>query len=252
MNDNEEHISDREMAGDVQPCCGGGDCCSSGSESGGKSWKTLICILVLLAAGAVLAHSFIEKSDTDGDQSKQGFAPIPMDNMSDTPSPPSDAVKAEIPVETDSRIETPPVADETIKQTIPAKAAPSLWKAELDSMASLNKMATNTDAVFILLTAKGPQDDQTITKEIDAAAKKIQANGVRVSAFRLSQAAPEYAQLAKQVSVPCVLAMVKGGGMSAVSGEISEAKLVQAFVAASRPSSGCCPPGSGVTCPPQK
>jgi len=229
MNDNEEHISDQEIVGEVQSCCDGGDCCPSGSQSGGKNWKALICILVLLAAGAVLARSFIGKSDADGDQSQQAFAPIRMDNMSDTPS----------------------VADETKKQDIPGEAAPSIWRAELDSMASLNKVATNTDAVFILLSAKDQQNSQTITKEIDAAAQRIQSSGVRVSAFRLMQAAPEYAQLASQVSVPCVLAMVKGGGMSAVSGEINEAKLVQAFVTASRPTSGCCPPGSTAVCPPQ-
>jgi len=229
MNDDKEHISDREMVDDVQSCCDGGDCCPSGPESGGKNWKTLICILVLLAAGVVLARSFIVKSDTDGDQSQQVFAPVLTDNMSDTPS----------------------VADDTKEQDIAGEAAPSLWRAELDSMASLNKVATNTDAVFILLSAKDQQDNQTITKEIDAAAQRIQANGVRVSAFRLRQGAPEYAQLSKQVSIPCVLAMVKGGGMSAVSGEISEAKLVQAFVTASRPTSGCCPPGSTAVCPPQ-
>lgn len=229
MNDDKEHISDREMADDVQSCCDGGDCCPSVSQSGGKNWKMLICILVLLAAGAVLARSFIGKSGADGDQSQQVFAPVLTDNMSDTPS----------------------VANDTKEQDIAGEAAPSLWRAELDSLASLNKMATNTDAVFILLSAKDQQDSQTITKEIDAAAKKIQANGVRVSAFRLSQAAPEYAQLSKQVSIPCVLAMVKGGGMSAVSGEINEAKLVQAFVTASRPTSGCCPPGSTAVCPPQ-
>lgn len=251
MNDNEEHVSDQKIVGDVQSCCDGGDCSPSGSESWEKGWKTLIFILVLIAAGVVLAHSFIGKSDADDDQSQHVFAPILMDNMSDTPSPLKDAVKAEESVESDSQIETPPVADEAKKQEIPGKAAPSIWRGELDSLASLNKAATNTDAVFILLSAKDQQANQTITKEIDAAAQRIKSNGVRVSAFRLREAAPEYAQLARQVSIPCVLAMVKGGGMSAVSGQISEAKLVQAFVTASRPASGCCPPGS-TTCPPAK
>jgi hypothetical protein len=41
-----------------------------------------------------------------------------------------------------------------------------------------------------------------------------------------------------------VLAMVKGRGMSGVTGEINEAKLLQAFVAASRATSSCCPPGA--------
>ena len=255
MNDNEEHISDQEMAGDVQPCCDGGDCCPSGSESGAKKWKMLVSILVLLAAGVVLARSFVGKSDANGDQTQQAFAPIQMDNTSDAPAPPKVVEKAQMPVESEIKIETPAVANETNKQVIPDKAAPSIWGAELDSLASLNKVAANTDAVFILLSAKGPQDNQTITKEIDAAAQKILAKGVRVSAFRLRQGAPEYAQLSKQVSVPCVLAMVKGGGMSAVSGQINEAKLVQAFVTASRPSSGCGPAGCGpgsASCGPQK
>ncbi len=217
MNDNKEHISDQEIVGDVQSCCDGSDCCPSGSESMGKSWKMVIFVLVVIAAGAVLANSLIRKSDAD--QSQQAFASIQIDNGSDTLSPP--------------------------------KAEPSLWRVELDSLASLNKVATNTDAIFILLAADDQQGNQNITRQIEAAAKTIKSNGVRVSAFRLRETAPEYAQLARQVSVPCVLAMVKGGGMSAVSGEISEAKLVQAFVTASRPTSGCCPPGSTI-CPPQK
>jgi hypothetical protein len=89
-----------------------------------------------------------------------------------------------------------------------------------------------------------------ITKEIEAAAKKIQSNGRRICAFRLKKDTPDYAQLAKQFSIPCVVAMVKGRGMSAVSGQINEAKLVGAFVTASRPS-GCCPSGAGQSaCPP--
>jgi hypothetical protein len=45
-------------------------------------------------------------------------------------------------------------------------------------------------------------------------------------------------------SVPGVLAMVKGRGMSAISGEITEDKLVQGYVAASR-SGGCDSGGCG-------
>ena len=250
MNDNKEHVSGQEMVDDVQSCCDGGDCCPSGSERGGKNWKTLIFILVLIAAGAVLASSFIGKSDADGNQSQLVFAPIQMDNISDTLSPQNDAVKAEISVESNSQIVTPAVADEAKGQDMSDKAASLVWGTELDSLAALNTVAADTDAIFILLSAKDQQDNQAITKEIDAATQKIKASGVRVSVFRLKAAAPEYAQLAKQVSVPSVLAMVKGGGMSAVSGEISEAKLIQAFGTASRPTSGCCPPGS-TACPPQ-
>ncbi len=249
MNDNKEQVSGGENVDDEQPGCDGGDCCPSGSGSGGKSWKTVIVIVMLIAAGVVIARSFTRKSNAE--ESEQVFAPILMDCASDTPSSPGDAAKEEISAGSDSQIDTPGVANETNKQDIAVKADPSLWKAELDSLASLNTAAVDTDAVFILLSGKDQQDNEAITGEIDAAAQKIKSSSVRVSAFRLKEAAPDYGQLAKQFGVPCVLAMVKGGGMSAVSGEISEAKLVQAFVTASRPTAGCCPPGS-TTCPPQK
>jgi hypothetical protein len=117
-----------------------------------------------------------------------------------------------------------------------------LWGKPLASLASLSKVAAETDAVFILLAANDQQGNEIITNEIEAAAQKIQqSNGNRICAFRLTKDAPNYAYLANQFSVPCVIAMVKGGGMSGVSGQITETKLVQAFVMASRPASGCCP-----------
>jgi len=247
MNDNNDQISDQENASNVQPPCDGGSCCPSGSGSNGKSWKVAVFILIVIAAGVVLARSLVNKSQTDTDQPQQAFASIQIDNGSETPAPAKAAEKAEMPVESEIKIETPPVAVETKKQEIPVKVTPSLWKSDLDSLASLNKVAADSDAVFVLITAKDQLNDKTITKEIEAAAQKIMANGTKVSAFRLKESAPEYANLVKQVTVPSVLAMVKGLGMSAVSKDITETKLVQAFVAASRPSGGCCPSGAGAS-----
>jgi len=249
MNDNNDQISDQESASNVQPSCDGGSCCPSGSGGSGKSWKMVVFILIVIAAGVVLARSFISKSNSDADQPQQAFASIQIDNGPDTPAPAK--AEEEMPVESEIKIETPPVAVETKKQDISVKAAPLLWKADLDSLASLNKVAADSDAVFVLITAKDQLNDKTITKEIEAAAQKIMANGTKVSAFRLKESAPEYANLVKQVTVPSVLAMVKGLGMSAVSKDITETKLVQAFVAASRPSgcgpsaAGCSPTGCG-------
>jgi hypothetical protein len=44
--------------------------------------------------------------------------------------------------------------------------------------------------------------------------------------------------------LPGMLVMSKGRGMGAVSGEITETKLLQAYVASSR-TGGCCPAGDG-------
>ena len=230
MNDDKEQANSQESASDLQPCCDGGSCCTSSSDGAGKNWKIVIFILIVIAAGGVLARSLIRKTNSTANQGQQSFAII---------QPKSGGY-----------IDAPSIADGTTEAEVSNQPALSLWGKPLNSLASLGEAASDTDAVFILLAAEDQQDIQPITKEIEAAAKTIQAGGTRISAFRLMQGAPNYANLTKQLSVPCVLAMVKGCGLSGVpAGQVTETKLVQAFVAASRPSSGCCPPGSGATCP---
>jgi hypothetical protein len=240
MNDNEERISEKGMVGDVQPCCDGDDCCPSGSESGGKSWKLLVFLIIVVAAGAVLARSIMNKSDSTTDQTQQLFTTIQPEVSSDTPSSPN----VETPDKSKAGTDSPTTAIPTATELVSGAPEPTLWGKPLISLASLNEAAVDTDAVFIFLATEDKQQMQPVTSEIEAAARKIQTNGTRITAFTLEKSAPEYAQLAKQFPIPCVLAMVKGRGMNGVTGEINEAKLLQAFVAASRASSSCCPPGA--------
>ncbi|MHC4544294.1 MAG: hypothetical protein ACYTDW_06225 [Planctomycetota bacterium] len=58
MEINEDKAQQNENCNDSSGS--GGDCCSSGSGNW-KSWKTVIFILVLLAAGALAAHSVLSK-----------------------------------------------------------------------------------------------------------------------------------------------------------------------------------------------
>jgi len=210
-----EHENSEEAGQEVsdtpQACCpsgsAGGDCCPSASSDAGKQWRTIIFAVIVLAAGAVAARSLINKSDSTGDQSAQTFAGIEHLGEFD---------------------------------------AASLWGEPLDSLASLEEAAGEAQAVFVLLATEDQQEMEAVTREVEAAAKAIQTKGISsVSAFTLKKAAPDYEQLAKQFPLPCVLAMVKGCGANPVSGEITEGKLIQAFVAASRPGSGCGPAGCG-------
>ena len=73
----------------------------------------------------------------------------------------------------------------------------------------------------------------------------IEAQGQKIGLFTLKTDSPDYAQVAAQISVPCVLAMVKGRGMIPVSGDITETKLIQGFVAASSSGGGCGPASGG-------
>lgn len=249
MNDENKQAGSRQSESDLQPCCDGGSCCPSGSDAGNKSWKIAVFILIVLAAGVVLARSLLRKSDSGPEQGQNTFAAIQPEIMDDTSSPQNAEATMQKPTASEGETETPSVANEETMDNAPDEASPALWGPELDSLASLDKVAANSDVVFILLAAEDQESNQTATKQIEAAAKKIQTGGTRISAFRLKQGAPNFANFAKQLSVPSVLAMVKGAGMSAVSADqITETRLVQAFVTASRPSSGCCPPGSGVTC----
>ena len=243
-NDNTDEVG-QENPNDAQSCCstasGGGDYCSPDSGSGGKRWKLLVFLIIVVAAGVVLARSIMNKSDSTTDQTQQLFTTIQPEVNSDTPSSPN----VEIPDNSKAGTVNPTTAKPTATEPASSDSDTTLWGKPLISLASLNQVAVDTDAVFIFLAAEDKQQMQPVTSEIEAAARKIQSNGTRITAFTLEKSAPNYAQLAKQFPTPCVLAMVKGRGMSGVTGEINEAKLLQAFVAASRATSSCCPPGAG-------
>lgn len=241
MNEDREHVADQQTIGDSQPCCSGGDCCPPASGSGGK-WRIVVFVAILVAAGVVLARSLLNKSDSSAGQEEQAFAAIQPAIGSDSPSSAGTVTEANKPAATRDDAENAANPGIMTGQDVPVKAVSVLWGPELDSFASLNKAAVNSNGVFLLLAADDEQANQSIVTQIEAAAKKIEAGGMHVSAFRLKKGTQNYAQVATQFSVPCVLAMVKGAGASSVSGEITETKLIQAFVAASRPS-GCCPTG---------
>ncbi|MHC4499020.1 MAG: hypothetical protein ACYS21_07915 [Planctomycetota bacterium] len=256
-NGDSEHPGTQETASAMQPCCSAASdssCCPSGADSGGgKKWKTLVFILIVIAAGAVVARSFINKSNSNAGQSQQAFTPIQTNAACDITSPLNTPTTPQTPGKSEPAIEAPSVTKDTAKAEVPDKPAPTLLFKPLDFLASLNKVAADTDAVFILLGGEDQLNMEPITKEVEAAAKEIQANGVRVSAFTLKKDSPNHAQLAKQFSIPSVVAMVKGRGASGVSGEITETSLIQAFVTASRSGSGCSPGacGPGRTCSPK-
>jgi hypothetical protein len=115
----------------------------------------------------------------------------------------------------------------------------------LDSLASLNKVAVNQDAVFVFIPAKGNDTvNKQTTDAIASAEKRIKSTGVSLGLYTLQSGSPEYTNIAAQLSLPGMLVLSKGRGMGAVSGEITETKLLQAYIASSR-AGGCGPSGCG-------
>jgi hypothetical protein len=193
--------------------CGPG--CDCGKPSGNKKAKVAICLIVLLSVCGIFVYKAM---------SAKQIAPV----ITET------AFAA--PIANQANVQEPAVNLVDEKKTV---------GEFIDSLASLNKVAINQDAVFVFVPANG---HETISKEtlnaIASAEQKIKSKGVLIGLYTLQPSSPEYANLAAQLTLPGMLVMSKGKGMGAVSGEITEEKILQAYVASSR-AGGCCPSGGG-------
>ena len=202
--------------------CGPG--CDCGKPSGNTKAKAIICLIVLLAVCGI----FVYKAKS----AKQ----IPPVNTETAFAAPVATVNEQKPA-----VPTIDKQEPVVKMVEEKKRVGEF----LDSLASLNKVAINQDAVFVFVPAKGI--DLVSKETIDAIAsaeQKIKASGASLGLYTLQSSSPEYADIAAQLPLPGMLVMSKGRGMGAVSGEITETKLLQAYVASSR-AGGCCPSGSG-------
>lgn len=207
--------------------CGPG--CSCGSSGPGKKVKAIVCLVVLLVAGAFIVHGFITKAEAEPGTGQEEFAEITQFASSSGSSSVTGGANG---------------ANDAAEQLLE-------WGEPLEAIADLNTLAADVDAVFLLLPAGTDETTQGIKQEVEAATVILRSNGTSTSVFTLSESSPDYLSMSSQVAVPSVLAMVKGVGGAVVSGEITQQKLLEAMVTASRPSacgpSGCGPSSAG--CP---
>lgn len=193
--------------------CGPG--CDCGKPSGNKKAKAVICVIVLLAVCSIFVYKAMSAKQKAPAITEAAFA-APILNQA--------------------------TAQEPAVQSIEDKKKVGEF---LDSIASLNKVAANQDAVFVFIPVK--ENDiisKQITDAIASAEQKLKSSGVKLGLYTLQSSSPEYANLVAQVAPPGLLVMSKGKGMGAVSKEITETTILQAYVASSR-AGGCCPSGGG-------
>lgn len=198
--------------------CGPG--CNCSASGLGRNGKLAICLLVVAAAILVLARGFARKAETGTAQAKTAFA-------------------ATLPA---SSPQTP--AAEKASATQISQAKPVAWGKTLAGLADLNQVAAQQNTVFVYVTGKGQKPVESVKQQIAKAAGKAQAGGMKTGCYMLDANSDDYARITSQTPAPCVLAMVKGGGSSVVSGQITEDKLLEAALTASRASS-CGPSGCG-------
>jgi hypothetical protein len=207
------------------PACGPG--CACGTPSGGKRMKIAVSLIALL----VVAGIFIYK------------AAAAKDNGASNTAPKNDAAFA---------IAQPAPSTVPGAETQPSDTAtPALAKAGhkvgeyLESLSALNKVAMNQDAVFVFIpAAKNDLADDKMNTAMLAAQRTLKSNKITLGLYTLRASSPDYSGISTQVKAPAILVACKGKGVTAVSGDVTEQKLLQAFVASSS-AGGCGPSGCG-------
>jgi hypothetical protein len=208
QTDNMERL--KQQASDCAPGCA----CHSTGSSGRLRW--VLGVIVLLVAATLVARAVVKSQGPSTEPASSAFAPL-------APATPENQSPA-----------TPPAT---------AEATEASTTRSIAALAELNTLAVASDAVFVYVPGKdgSPGDPPAAMK---SAASRITSQGYKIALFTLQAGSRDHQQLAAQMSVPAVLAMVKGRGMSPVSGEVTETKLIQGFVAASN-AGGCGPGGCG-------
>ncbi len=205
---NEQNETQKEEAG----ACGPG--CNCGTSGSGR-WRWVVGGVVLLVACALVVRAASKSNGAPAAPASTGFAALP---------PPAQPATTNVAAK-------------------PAAAAPI---RELEALSELNTLADDTMGVFVFLPGTNDVSAKIPADRIQGAVKTMapQLNGGKVGIFTLKAGTPDYVQIAKQMAVPGVLAMVKGRGMAPVTGDLTEAKLIQGFAAASS-AGGCGPASSG-------
>ena len=222
-NEDRKPTDNMELLKQQASACGPGCGCNATGTPGKTRW--VIGVIVLAAAGVLVARAMIKNDGASAKATTPAFA-----SLAALPTPASDGGSA----------------------TNSSTAAPTTEKSVEPSgtLSELNTVATNLDAVFVFLPGKEGTSSNLPAATMNKAARTIEAQGKKIGLFTLLPSSHDYDQIEGKISLPAVLAMVKGRGMNAISGDITETKLVQGYLAAS--SAGGCGPSAGAGCCPKK
>jgi len=221
-NEDRKPADNMELLKQQAAGCGPGCGCNTTRTPGKTRW--VIGAIVLVAAGVLVVRAMTKSDGAPSQTSAPAFAdPIASQTAAGTGGPATDSAAA-------------------------APATETSVGTSIEAFAELNTLAAKTDAVFIFVPGKAGTSGSPPSTPMKAAVRIIESKGQKCGLFTLKAGSRDYDKIAAQMSVPGVLAMAKGRGMSAVSGEITEAKLVQGFVAASS-AGGCGPSAKAGCCP---
>lgn len=221
--------------------CGPG--CNCNKPSSNRKAKTVVCIIVVIVVGCIFAYK------------AKSAKPVPTETATAFAATVANQASQTVPAIAEESRNGTDVNEQIAEQTPASQTVTKQNKVGefLDSLSALNSVAANQDAVFVYIPAKGADSvGNEITNAVASAEHKIKATGANLGLYTLQSSSPEYANIAAQLSAPSMLVLSKGRGMGAVTGGITEEKILQAYVASSQAGcgpSGCGPSGCAPTAP---
>ncbi len=197
-------------------CCPGDAtaCCDEAATVRGARVKRIVSSLVLVAAALLIAYQLVSDRRAAARAGETSFN----------------------------------IGGQVAEEAQAAGLSTVLCGETLDSLKSLDRVAAAKDVAFILLPGADAAVDGKVAAEVKAIVDKLSAQGKRVVAFTMEKGASDHGLLVKNFSVqalPAVVVLGRGCQSLAVSGEVSEEKLLRAFLLASRPGSSCAPGACG-------
>lgn len=239
-------LSEKNKSVEGTETCGPECSCNCGTSSVSKKLKIAVCLIVLLLVSGILIYkAYSTKQNISSDGTKANFTvtqavpkSMPVNNSDVS------GITPEKKVEKIAVTETKPVAAVADSIQISRKIG-----EYLDSLSSLNKVALSQDTVFVFIpAAKNEFADDATKNAVIASQRVLKSKSINIGLYTLPTSSPDYAALSTQVQAPAILVATKGKGMAVVSGEVTENKLLQAYMASTRAggcggSSGCGPSG---------
>ncbi len=223
--------------------CGPGCNCSAGASGRGR-W--VLGAIVIVVAGILVARAVMKDSGVQAQSASSEFALTQSAGAAgadvNAPGPESKGA-----VETNGTDDLEETAVSAPLQDVeaPKTNGPVVCGELIQSLGDLNQKALDKDGVFVFLAGQDASKNREIAAVVKKGAATLRGRNIKMGTFTLESGSSEFTNLSQQVSPPCVLAIAKGRGASAVSDDITEAKLMQAFVAAANAGGGCGPSGCG-------
>lgn len=194
------------------PSTSGEECCTPPSASS-KRGRLAVFLVVIAAAVAVLAYGLAFKG---GSSATEGSAATTIQNDDPTAS---------------------------------LASTPGCAMSSGDALTAVS-VSEGTDVLFVLLAGEDRERTRAVAQVLDASVEKIRKQGKTASVRTIREDENGFEELSKQCSIssfPSVAAVGKGSGWTTVTGEITEAQVLQAFVVANQEPSGC---SAGAACCP--